>query len=542
MLNGNTVEERIWNYLYSKIGNAYGVAGLMGNLKAESGLIFNRVEILCLKRLKENGKVYTDSTYTAAIDNGTISRSEFLNPLPNKQYGYGLWQLTSPSRKAGLYDLVKKRGVSIADEEAQLDYLMTELKGNYNSVLSVLKSATSVKIASDMVLKKFECPADTGFSVQATRASYGQSYYNKYAKNSSGGTKTISSIVQNVINDAVDFAVKMANDNTHGYSQTTRSLYNITNPTSFDCSSLVCTAYYYAFIKNKLTALANYLKSNCSYTGNMLKMVNCGFEIVAQNQTAHASMQKGDIELNQTYHTALAIDADNIVHARSSEGMSDTKDNSGNEIRTQAWYLYSHGWTHRLRFTGKGVDLTGVTAANITTSGNTSGTTSQGKSSYNKTEKYVGVVTADSLNVRKNAGTSYGTCTFSPLAEGTEISVCDTVKDSSGKTWLYIKYKNKYGFVHGDYVSKKSVASSSSSSSGWVGEVNASILNVRKNAGTENAILSAYPHLGKGNKIRVLSEVNASDGSKWYKIAINNANTGNKDVIGYVSASYIKKV
>ena len=49
------------------------------------------------------------------------------------------------------------------------------------------------------------------------------------------------------------------------------------------------------------------------------------------------------------------------LDARSSEGTTDTKDNSGNEIRTQPWYLYSHGWTHRLRFTGNGIDFTALT-------------------------------------------------------------------------------------------------------------------------------------------------------------------------------------
>ena len=72
-------------------------------------------------------------------------------------------------------------------------------------------------------------------------------------------------------------------------------------------------------------------------------------------------MIRGDIELNTTYHTALAVGKDIIVHARSSEGTTDTKDNSGNEIRTQPWYLYSHGWTHRLRFTGKGIDFSKLT-------------------------------------------------------------------------------------------------------------------------------------------------------------------------------------
>ena len=190
-------------------------------------------------------------------------------------------------------------------------------------------------------------------------------YANENANNTpqeGGDHMTRDQIIKNIRNDAVDFAVRMANDNKHGYSQRVRSLYNITNPTSFDCSSLTCTAYYYAFLKNGLKTQANYLKSHCSYTGNMLNMLNCGFEIVARNQTAHSKMVKGDLELNTTHHVAMAIDQNTIVHARSSEGTSDTKDNSGNEIRTQPWYLYSHGWTHRLRFTGKNINFDNISS------------------------------------------------------------------------------------------------------------------------------------------------------------------------------------
>lgn len=192
-------------------------------------------------------------------------------------------------------------------------------------------------------------------------------FYKDYTatKNENKGEDTVKKtklqIIHAIIHDAVEFAVNIANDNNHGYSQRIRSLYEIDDPKSFDCSSLACTAYYYAFLKNGLTTQARYLKEHCSYTGNMLNMCNCGFEIVARNQTAHSQMQKGDLELNTTYHVAAAIDKDNIVHARSSEGTTDTKDNSGNEIRTQPWYLYSHGWTHRLRFTGNGIDFTALT-------------------------------------------------------------------------------------------------------------------------------------------------------------------------------------
>lgn len=261
---------------------------------------------------------------------------------------------------------------------------------------------------------------------------------------------TKEQIIQNVRNDAVDFAVKIANDNSHGYSQVVRSLYNITNPKSFDCSSLALTAYYYALQKNGLTAQANYLKANCSYTGNMLKMQNAGFEIVARNQTAHARMIKGDLELNAAHHVALAIGKDNIVHARSSEGTTDTKDNSGNEIRIQPWYLYSHGWTHRLRFTGKGIDFSKL-VKNSSEKPNASTTTT-----LSKTPKWVGKVTANSLNVRTWAGTENPQLKSYPtLAKGNLIDVCDTVKAKDGSSWYYIRIVGKYyGFVSAKYIKK----------------------------------------------------------------------------------------
>lgn len=214
-----------------------------------------------------------------------------------------------------------------------------------------------------------------GINGTVDRNVFYKDYKDEEKKGDTEVAKTKEQIIQNVRNDAVDFAVKIANDNSHGYSQVVRSLYNITNPKSFDCSSLALTAYYYALQKNGLTEQANYLRKNCSYTGNMLKMQNAGFEIVARNQTAHAQMTKGDLELNATHHVAMAIDQNRIIHARSSEGTSDTKDNSGNEIRVQNWYLYSHGWTHRLRFTGKGIDFTELTGTATTTPASTPTTT-----------------------------------------------------------------------------------------------------------------------------------------------------------------------
>ena len=84
-----TSKERVWQALIKSGMTPEGAAGLMGNLQAESGIIPNRVENLCLQRYREKGKYYTDATYTAFVDDGTISRAEFIRPM-GKQYGYGL--------------------------------------------------------------------------------------------------------------------------------------------------------------------------------------------------------------------------------------------------------------------------------------------------------------------------------------------------------------------------------------------------------------------------------------------------------------------
>ena len=97
------MKAKAWKFLRSQGLTEEGTAGLMGNLIAESaGFYPNRVEFLCLRRLKEAGKVYTDATYTAFVDDGTISREEFLHPRPNRQYGFGLAQWSSPSRKPSM--------------------------------------------------------------------------------------------------------------------------------------------------------------------------------------------------------------------------------------------------------------------------------------------------------------------------------------------------------------------------------------------------------------------------------------------------------
>lgn len=165
--------EAIWRFFMRKIGNAYGVAGLMGNLEAESGLHADRVQ----------GDIpYSDfsKTYTKQVDAGTISEYDFVHNGPNGG-GYGLAQWTFYARKQNLYDMYKIGGYkSIGDLSLACNYLWYELQHDFADVLETLKNATSVREASDAVLHDFESPADQSEAVENARAAMGQKFYNLY--------------------------------------------------------------------------------------------------------------------------------------------------------------------------------------------------------------------------------------------------------------------------------------------------------------------------------------------------------------------------
>lgn len=94
----------------------------------------------------------------------------------------------------------KSLGKSIGDLEMQLGFLMKELQEGYRSVLITLKSANSVKAASNAVLLEFERPADQSESVQSKRATYGQGYFNKYAKETTSAKEdSVLNLVQSIL-------------------------------------------------------------------------------------------------------------------------------------------------------------------------------------------------------------------------------------------------------------------------------------------------------------------------------------------------------
>lgn len=158
----------VWQMLLADIKNEYGVAGIMGNLQAESCIRSNNLQNSCNTALG-----LTDEEYTLQIDTGNRSF------IDNR--GYGIAQWTSGGRKQRLLDYCKNKGVSIGDLVAQVEFLLIEMKSYYPSVYKTVCNAKSIREASDAVLIKFEAPASKNKeSTQVARANKGQEFYNTY--------------------------------------------------------------------------------------------------------------------------------------------------------------------------------------------------------------------------------------------------------------------------------------------------------------------------------------------------------------------------
>ncbi len=169
-------EKTIWDFLSGKGLNAYVVAGIMGNLYAESGLVPTN-----LQKTYNTKFGLTDAEYTAQVDSGKYTN------FVRDSAGYGLAQWTYRSRKENLYQYARLGGKSIGDLQMQLEFLWNEMQ-SYTAMMKVLEVATTIQVASDIFLTQFEKPANQDATVKAKRASYGKGYFDKFANGISSAT------------------------------------------------------------------------------------------------------------------------------------------------------------------------------------------------------------------------------------------------------------------------------------------------------------------------------------------------------------------
>ena len=156
---------KVWKALRLFLNNVYGVAGVMGNLYAESG-----IQPVNLQNSYERSLGMSDQEYTEAVDSGRYT------DFATDNAGYGIAQWTYHSRKQNMLAAATIMGKSIGDLDFQIYFLCRELE-NYSVVLAELCSAKSIYNASTAFLTKYEKPANLTDENKQRRADLSQQFY-----------------------------------------------------------------------------------------------------------------------------------------------------------------------------------------------------------------------------------------------------------------------------------------------------------------------------------------------------------------------------
>ena len=130
-----------------------GACAMLGNMQAESALRANNVQ---------DGYGYTDEGYTAKVDSGQLN---FIDSI-----GYGLCQWTYNPRKLKLLQFARQRGVSIGNEDMQVDFCINELRTEYPKLWLYLCDCKGVYQAAEKICKEYERPAVLNIQERAEAA------------------------------------------------------------------------------------------------------------------------------------------------------------------------------------------------------------------------------------------------------------------------------------------------------------------------------------------------------------------------------------
>lgn len=436
-------ESKIWEYLVDIGLSPEGTAALMGNLQAESGLNPRRVEGLLIKRYIEDGKFsgwkgklsgqYNSDRYTTMVDEGEISKEEFLSPRKYTgkvhQYGYGLAQWTSYSRKEKLYSLAKDDGCSIGDLQVQLNYLGWELQNKYSKMHKTLKVTTDIKNATMVVLRDFECPKGWQSMVNG-RTTLAIEIYQRQK----GGENKMST-AKDVMDEAKKWiGTKESPAGSNNVIFNTKFYGHVVHGSDYPwCCAFVWYVHHAvgadAQFGEKTASCAQYEKNNSKYEIPKLQ-ASYGDTVTFDFGNRGYAHHIGKVYSNNGDGTISTIEGNTSVTSQDNGGCVMMRRRKLSDVRKCFRHPYnSNGTSAKIPAADK---------------------------SLHENPQWVGKVTAEKLNVRTWAGTENPNIKSYPrLNKGNLIDVCDTIKAKDNSKWYYIRIAGKYhGFVSAKYIQK----------------------------------------------------------------------------------------
>ena len=141
--------QTIYNRLRAAGLTEAGALAMLGNFDCESNCEPNR--------LQGDFSPYRSASkqYVQDVTSGRIGRDQFAND----KKGFGLYQLTFPTRKAGYYDFWRSSGKALDDAELQCDYAIKEMPSEAPGLLDELKTSNDLYQCVKDVCVRFERPA-----------------------------------------------------------------------------------------------------------------------------------------------------------------------------------------------------------------------------------------------------------------------------------------------------------------------------------------------------------------------------------------------
>ena len=171
-------EKQVWKHLRGAGLTKAGAAGMMGNLKAESG-----IQSVIYENVFKPQIGLTDQEYVDKVNDGSYKN------FVNDEVGFGLAQWTYYTRKQALLDMCKGK---IGDLECQLKYLMHEFNTDFIGILATLKSSTDVYACAIKVMVEFENPVDQTESRKNFRYRLSKKFYDEFTGTGpAGNTYTV---------------------------------------------------------------------------------------------------------------------------------------------------------------------------------------------------------------------------------------------------------------------------------------------------------------------------------------------------------------
>ncbi len=447
-------EQRIFDFFASKGFTAAGIFGMLGNIRDESGGNPRNLQNSYEKKLG-----YTDDSYTEAVDAGTYKN------FVHDAAGYGLAQWTYSTRKENLLKFARNQGDSIGDFDMQLAFMYQELRG-YKTLFAILTTTDSIREASDAFMTQYERPADQSEKAKRRRASYGEEICAMLT-----GVENPDSMVQiteaearqRVISIAVSWYGKKEADGSH---RSIIDLYNGHTP--------LARGYKVRYTDAWCATYGSAVAIAAGYADIIPTECGCGQMIAAFRAMNRWVENDAYIPSPGDYifydwddtgagdctgwpeHVGIVVSVFGDV-IKVIEGNKD--DAVGyREIKVNGRYIRGYG------VPDYGAKVVSKTPENVTKPPQNVITSPENVSEPAKTgalcmtPQWVGVVTADTLNVRTWAGEEYSNIKSWPkLAEGNMVEVCDSIKAADGSTWYYIRIDGRiYGFSHSDYIKEAS--------------------------------------------------------------------------------------